>query len=80
MKKGCLLIIALALAVVWHIPATAETGEDRLKALEDKIQALEQELQQIKDTKRLQRKRKPHRFLLSGRTIFFFQHPMRISG
>ncbi|UCG81375.1 MAG: hypothetical protein JSV60_03610 [Desulfobacterales bacterium] len=50
MKKGCLLIIALALAVVWHIPATAETGEDRLKALEDKIQALEQELQQIKDT------------------------------
>ncbi len=50
MKKGFLLIIALALAAAWHIPATAETGEGRLNALEDKIQALEQELQQIKDT------------------------------
>ncbi len=48
MKKRILAFIALAVVVVWHVPAMAETDQDRLKALEDKVQALEDELQQEK--------------------------------
>ncbi len=50
MKKRILILVALALVAIWHVPAIAQTGQERLNALENKINSLQKELQQLKDS------------------------------
>ena len=50
MKKCTLTFVALALVVVWCLPAMGKSSDDQLKALEEKVQALEHELEQVKKT------------------------------